>query len=115
MGQVVIESVDSLEETDTKNPEDEMVVHQNITTDRFLPYEWPHVQQQAPFLPDPHGRKRPQNTSDPTDWPNDAPTRMPPAPTSVPLTIRELTLGPCPSAKVGLNIVSSLAQLVSGW
>ena len=39
--QVKVKSVSSSEETDTEDPEDEMVVQQTMTVDRFFPSGWP--------------------------------------------------------------------------
>nr|POE82860.1 hypothetical protein CFP56_28265 [Quercus suber] len=44
-GQVVVESVDSsLEGIEAKDPEADMVVRRTMTTNRFLPSEWPTTQ-----------------------------------------------------------------------
>ena len=39
--QVEVKSVSSSEETNTEDPEDEMVVQQTMTVDRFFPSGWP--------------------------------------------------------------------------
>lgn len=108
-------------EADIEDLGHKMVVHWNMTADRFLPGRQPTVQQQIPGGNQPppplalYGRKRPWNANQPPTRPEDVPPRTPPAPTKAAMTIREHATSTCPSVHVGSNVAFSLAPPIIGW
>lgn len=92
-----------------------MVVHQNMTVDRFLPDGLPNVQQQVPPLPAPRGWKIPRNASQPSKRLEHVPQRTPPALTTTAVAIREPVSSARPPVQVGSNVASSLAPPITRW